>query len=205
MVGADSTLLSLMLYPKARPPLDPATGKPVDRMEDRIEKLLEDLDSESERIIIPTPSLSEFLILAGRDASAYLEKISDMKTLMIKPFDTLAAVELAASELEDRAIKGGKRGGSTAPWAKVRFDRQIVAIIKANRARRIYSDDEDVRKFAVKAGIEAIPSWELPLPAAKQQPLFPAKKENENVEKESAPAAADPVSGSGSGPTEGQT
>jgi hypothetical protein len=62
MIGIDETGLSLMLYRGARPPKDPATGKPVERVEDRIEKLLEDLDADNERIILPTPALCEFLV-----------------------------------------------------------------------------------------------------------------------------------------------
>ena len=167
MVLIDNTFLSLMLYPRAKPPQDPSTKKPVDRIEDRIEKLLEDLDSESERIILPTPVLSEFLILVGRDAPGYLDKLSAMKNVLIKPFDTVAAIELADVEVEDRA-REGKRGGSASPWSKLRFDRQIVAIAKTNGANRIYSDDEDVRKLATRLGIEVVGTWELPLPAAKQ-------------------------------------
>src|SRR6266567_5553876 len=155
MVVIDSTFLSLMAYEKSRPPLDPSTKKPVERIEDRIEKLLEDLDSESERIILPTPVLSEFLILVGEDAPVYLERISGMKNILIKPFDEVAAIELAAVEVEERS-KVGKRGGSASPWAKLRFDRQIVAIARANRAKRIYSDDEDVKKFAERLGIDVI-------------------------------------------------
>jgi predicted nucleic acid-binding protein len=167
MVAIDTTFLSLMLHSRAKPPNDPATKKPVERIGDRIEKLLEDLDSESERIILPTPVLSEFLILAGRDGPGYLERISAMKNILVKPFDQVAAIELAAIEVEDR-IKQGKRAGSASPWAKLRFDRQIVAIAKTNGAKRIYSDDEDVNKFATRVGIQVIPTWELPLPAAKQ-------------------------------------
>ncbi|HLM81857.1 MAG TPA: hypothetical protein VK302_14725 [Terriglobales bacterium] len=167
MVAIDNTFLSLMLHPRAKPPKDPATGKPVERIGDRIEKLQEDLDSESERIILPTPVLSEFLILAGRDGPGYLEKLSGMKNILVKPFDQVAAIELAAVEVEDR-LREGKRAGSASPWAKLRFDRQIVAIAKTNGARRIYSDDEDVMKFARRLGIEVIRTWELPLPSAKQ-------------------------------------
>lgn len=156
-----------MLYPKARPPQNPSTKKPVERVEDRIEKLIEDLDSESERMIVPTPVLCEFLILAGRDAPTYLEKLSGMKNILIKPFDEVSAVELAAIEIDDR-LHGNKRGGSASPWAKLRFDRQIVAVAKTNDAKRIYSDDEDVRRFATKVGIEVISTWQLPLPSAKQ-------------------------------------
>ena len=167
MVAIDNTFLSLMLHPRAKPPKDPATGKPVERIGDRIEKLQEDLDSESERIILPTPVLSEFLILAGRDGPGYLEKLSSLKNILVKPFDQVAEIELAAVEVEDR-LKEGKRGGSGSPWAKLRFDRQIVAIARTNKATRIYSDDEDVMKFARRLGIEVIRTWELALPSAKQ-------------------------------------
>jgi len=167
MVVIDSTFLSLMLHPKARPPRDPSTQKPVERIEDRIEKLTEDLDSESERIIVPTPVLSEFLVLAGNDAPEYLNRLGEKKNLLVKPFDEKAAIELAAIELEDR--KGtSKRGPSSSPWTKVRFDRQIIAIARTNGVKRIYSDDEDLRKYAAKVGIEVVRTWELPLPAAKQ-------------------------------------
>jgi len=170
MVTVDNTFLSLMLYPRAKPPKDPSTKKPVERIEDRIEKLLEDLDSDSEQIILPTPVLSEFLILAAKDGPAYLDRLSVMRNILIKPFDQVAAIELAALEVEDRA-KRGKRGGSTSPWSKLRFDRQIVAIAKANSAKRIYSDDEDVMKYATRIGLEVIRTWELPLPGAKQANL----------------------------------
>ena len=160
-----------MLFPGSRPPQDPSTKKPVDRVKDRIEKLLDDLDSESERMILPTPVLSEFLILAGKDGPAYLDKIASMRNILVKAFDEVAAIELAAREVEDR-ITQNKRAGSASPWAKLRFDRQIVAIAKANGANRIYSDDEDVIRFAARTGIEVVSTWQLALPAAKQIKLY---------------------------------
>jgi hypothetical protein len=167
MLGIDETALSLMLYPGARPPSDPKTRKPIECVEDRIEKLLEDLDADNERIILPTPALCEFLVLAGKDGPAYLDKLREMKTILIKPFDEMAAIELAAIEYEARG-KGDKRGGSASPWAKVKFDRQIVAVAKVNGATKMYSDDDDVIKFGVRAGMEVISTWNLPLPLAKQ-------------------------------------
>lgn len=157
----------MMLYPKARPLLDPATNKPLERVEDRIEKLLRDLDTDGETIILPAPSLCEFLILASRDAPAYLDQIGAMKTILVKPFDEKAAIELAAKELEDRAA-GSKRGSSSETWNKVRFDRQIVAIVKANGGSRIYADDDGLKKYAVRCGLTTVSTWELPLPPAKQ-------------------------------------
>lgn len=167
MVGIDETTRSLILHPKARPPKDPKTKKLVERVEDRIEKLLEDLDADSERIVLPTPALCEFLVLAGKDGPEYLEKIKGMKTFLVKPFDEMAAIELAAIEHEARG-KGSKRGGIAAPWTKVKFDRQIVAIAKVNGCKKLYSDDGDVIKFGEKAGLEVVSTWDLSLPLAKQ-------------------------------------
>ena len=45
------------------------------------------------------------------------------------PFGTRAAVEAAAAHRE-AMLAGDKREGSSASWAKVKFDRQIVAIAK---------------------------------------------------------------------------
>jgi predicted nucleic acid-binding protein len=171
MVAIDNSMLALLLHPNARAPKDPATNKPIERLRDRIEKLVEDLESDQERLIIPTPALSEFLVLAGDQASAYIDEIKSRRMIVVRPFDEVAAVELAAIELEDRKA-GSKRGGVSAPWTKVKFDRQIVAIAKTNRCKRIYSDDGDIRTFAAKAGIEVISSWELPLPSAKQTSMF---------------------------------
>lgn len=171
MVAIDSTFLSLMLHPDAKPPKDPATGRRIERIHDRIEKLLEDLDSKSERIILPTPVLSEFLILARKDGPEYLDRLSGMKNILVKPFDEKAAIELAAREVED-CETGSKRGGSASPWAKLRFDRQIVAVAKTNDAREMYSDDEDVMKFATRVEIKVIRTWELPLPAATQINMY---------------------------------
>lgn len=109
MVAIDNTFLTLMLHPEARRPRDPNTKKPLERIGDRIEKLLEDLDGESERIVLPTPVLSEFLILAGQDGSAYLERISAMKVILVKPFDEKAAIELAAREVEGQSGAGETR------------------------------------------------------------------------------------------------
>ena len=73
-------------------------------------------------------------------------------------------------ELADRG-KGGKKAGSDAPYQKVKFDRQIVAVAKVNGAHTIYSDDDDVRKFATKAGMKVVSTWELAIPPSKT-PLF---------------------------------
>jgi hypothetical protein len=69
-----------------------------------------------------------------------------------------------------RAIsRGNKRGGSSATWAKVKYDRQIVAIAKVCGATTIYSDDEDVEALGKTAKIAVTGLSALPLPPEKAQ------------------------------------
>jgi predicted nucleic acid-binding protein len=172
MVSMDTGYLGLLLHPKAKPPTDPATKKPLVRAQDRIEKLVNDLNASNERVIISTPVLCEFLVLVENAGQQYLAELSNQPGFRILPFDQMAAIELAAMELLARG-KGGKRSpaASTTPWQKVKFDRQIVAIAKVHQAHTIYSDDADVKAIAENAGIKVVPCWELPLPPS-DAPLF---------------------------------
>jgi len=173
----DNTFLALLLHPTAKPPLDPDTRKPVERCQERIEHLVESLQHEGARILIPTPVLAEFLVLAGRDGSGHLDDLTGRSAAFrIEPFDQLAAVELAALELTARS-KGDKRSGTSAPWQKVKFDRQIVAIAKTRNAACVYSDDRDVVSLCERAGLRAIGVNTLPLPPPKDQAL-PFETEN---------------------------
>jgi hypothetical protein len=172
MVSVDTGMLSLLLYPGAKPPSDPATGKPVDKAQERVEQLIDDLERAKERIIIPAPALSEFLVLAGQDGPQYLSEISLLSNIYIQPFDQMAAIELAAMELLARK-KGNKRHPlpTTVPWQKVKLDRQIVAITKLHQCKTIYSDDAGVRAIAEDIGIKTISTWEL-APAQSKTPLL---------------------------------
>jgi predicted nucleic acid-binding protein len=168
MVGIDAGYLGLMLHPAAKAPNDPSTGEPTARAKERVENLFEILDAAHERIIIPAPALSEFLVLAGKDAPAYLNEIATLGTFEIKPFDTMAATELAAMELLARN-KGSKRHPLSldTPWQKVKFDRQIVAVAKIHNCHTIYSDDGDVKNIAEDLGIKVVSCWELDFPISK--------------------------------------
>ena len=67
----DSVILGAYLHPEASYP------KPVDRVPERLKHFVQTLDAASATIIIPTPALSEFLVLAAGDASAYLSELAD--------------------------------------------------------------------------------------------------------------------------------
>ena len=59
----DANFISLALVPNAPVPRDPSSDEPVERPQQRIEELLDRLSSQGEKVLLPTPALSEFLVL----------------------------------------------------------------------------------------------------------------------------------------------
>lgn len=163
MIVFDASVLLLLLAPEALPPSDPRTGQPVERCKERLDHLIATFERQRQKVIIPTPVLSEILVHAGEAGPAYLDVLGSSARFKIVPFDTRAAVELAA--LTREAIdQGDKRSGSTAPWAKIKFDRQIIAIARVEGAAAIYSDDAELARLAHRLGIEVVGVADIPLP-----------------------------------------
>jgi predicted nucleic acid-binding protein len=168
MVAIDATMLLLMLRPGTPVPAG-ADGVPIDRPKERIDHLVNELDKTSSKLIIPTPALSEALVYAGADASQKIvDELTKWSVFQIAAFDTRAAIEVAAMARAALA-RGRKRGDSNATWAKLKYDRQIVAIAKVNGATTIYSDDDDIRAIAGEVGIEVKSLADLPLPEQSPQ------------------------------------
>jgi predicted nucleic acid-binding protein len=168
MVVIDATTLLLMLRPGTPVPNGP-NGLPIDQPKERIEHLVQRLNNAKIKIIIPTPALGEALVRAGAAASQQIvEHLQRYSVFSIEAFDTRASVEVAAMSRE-ALVKGNKRGGSDATWAKVKYDRQIVAIAKVHGATTIYSDDGDIATLGKRAKIEVVSLAELPLPPQKAQ------------------------------------
>ena len=166
LVAFDSVVLGAYLHP------DAAYPKPVDRVPERLKHLVETLEAGHARIIIPTPALSEFLVLAADDAAAYLAELTNSAVFAIEPFDLKAAIE--AAESQRRALDtGDKKSGATGTWQKVKVDRQIVAIAKVHGVDELYSDDDDVRRLAKSDSVPVKGVADLPLPPVDPQaPLF---------------------------------
>ena len=173
MLAIDQSFLELVLHPLGKPPIDPNSKKPIEALAERIEELIDGWDTDRETVIIPTPALAQFLILAHHEASEYLSRISTAPFFKVEPFDERAAVELAAVQIKLGSTASGrrKRGPQEGTWAKVNFDRQIVAVAKVNNVSAIYSDDNGLGKFANQMGIDCIHSWDLPTPQPRQQPF----------------------------------
>lgn len=166
MVVFDTSLLLLVLDKNAKPPNDPATGQPLDKAAERIEHLIEKLTADKEKIVIPTPVLSEVLVHAGKAMQPYLDIMNGQSAFRIAPFDQKAAIEAAIS-MSDAIKRGGHRVDAARPDAnktKIKFDRQIVAIAKAEGAHAVYSDDADVHRYAKHAGLDAYRTVDLDPP-----------------------------------------
>jgi hypothetical protein len=128
------------------------------------------------------------LVRAGAEASQLIvEELGKHSVFRIEPFDERAAIEVAA--MTRAAIKGGKkRGSSVATWAKIKYDRQIVAIAKVAQATTIYSDDGDIGTIAKQVGISVIGLADLPLPPEDRQHLLPLVQPEKSNESEGANA-----------------
>lgn len=92
-----------------------------------------------------------------------LERLQSYGHIRIFPFDERAAVETAMMTAD--ALKAGdKRGTSTQPWQKVKFDRQILAVARVAGSDALYSDDTGLCAFARSVGMAIISTWDLPIP-----------------------------------------
>ena len=134
-----------------------------------IDHLVATIQKTGERIAVPTPALSKLLVKAGDAGPKYLEIVARSKFFRIAEFGERAAVEAAALHRE-AAAEGDKRGTTPkALWAKVKFDRQIVAIARVVGAKVIYTNDDKRGKHAKAAGIDAFRLNDLPAPASVPQ------------------------------------
>jgi PIN domain len=151
------------------PLLDPQV-KGVGKVDARLLHLIDELDKQKAVVIIPTPALSETLIGAGDAAPKYLDILSKTSRFRIASFGPRAAVEAAARHRE--ALQGGDKKEGSESWAKVKFDRQIIAIAKVEGAERIYSNDSDIRRHGKADGLQIIRLEDLEDPPQKTRDLF---------------------------------
>lgn len=176
MVVMDATILMLLFHPTASPPKDEATGQPLTKCKERIELLLQNLSQASIQVMVPTPVLSEILVTSGADKARILGEINNSYAFKIQPFDALAAVEVAM--LTDLDLQSNKQLSEDETKAKVKYDRQIIAIAKVNGVKTIYSDDGRLGKKAASNGITVVKTSDLPLPPEPPQTELPFATES---------------------------
>jgi hypothetical protein len=169
MVVFDAPILMLYLDESLEPPKDQATGDPIPKARERVECLIQRLADDNQKVVVPTPALSEVLVYAGPAQAEWLEHLNSRSCFRIASFDSRAAIEAAIAIRE--AIAGGdKKGGNAdANWQKCKVDRQIVAIAKVEGAETIYTQDKHVVNYAEQAGLKAYGVADLPEPPSDPQ------------------------------------
>lgn len=170
MVVFDTSILALAFDGHANPPIDPATGELLTECRARIDHLVKTLSKLKTRVLIPAPVLAEYLVRAGEDRSKRLDELTGSRVFQVAPFDVRAAIECAGIEDADHArVRAISESESR---VKVKFDRQIIATAISRAATAIYTGDSKLAARAKRNGIEAVMTWELPLPPADQQMKF---------------------------------
>lgn len=168
MVLIDANTLILLINPDAAVPIE-AAENPITFAKERVDGLIQNLSKQKQKIVIPTPVLSEVFVRTDHEtALSYVERFKKDRNFRVEPFCERAAIEVAL--MTRKAIgNGDKRDGSSKTWAKVKYDRQIIAIAAVHRVKTIYSDDGNLSSFAKSNGFEVIGIGELPIPIKNAQ------------------------------------
>ena len=146
MIALDTNALSLLFVPGAVV-CKRGTNMPIKHAKERVEELIRTLSQNRDRILISTPTLSEFLVkVPPAKIQLLVNELQRSANFKIQPFDTACAVELADRTAAAIASPQGKRAGTKpgTEWAKVKFDRQIMAVAITSGASMMISNDEDL-------------------------------------------------------------
>lgn len=160
MIAFDTTALSFLFIPGYKP------SKPVKYGKERLQELVNTMAANQDKIGIPSPALSEFLVTCNEEQTdEFLRLARSSAWIELLDFDTAAAVEVAMRTR--RAIEAGdKNEGMTIERTKIKFDRQIVGTAIVSKASKIISDDKDVKNLGERWGIEVQRVEDLPVPKA---------------------------------------
>lgn len=129
---------------------DPETGDVVERAAARASALVDRIDQLNGMVVIPAPVLAEYLVGISRDAyQEQLNLLNSFSCIEIVPFDEMAAIECAllVDEQEHRSLD------PDATKAKLRFDRQILAIAIASGADELWTHDKGLFNKARASGV----------------------------------------------------
>lgn len=112
----------------------------------------------------------------------FLNTLDRKACILMADFNRAAAFELA--QLDRAALGAGdKKDELEEPWQKIKTDRQIVAIGKANGAALIISNDKSVRNNALRVNMVGMKIQDLELPdSARQMTLVPPARERQGTQ-----------------------
>lgn len=151
--------------------INPRDNTKVDNVHLRAKALKDYIEQIGGVIIVPTPVLAEYLV--GIDKEKHIDHvnlISSMSCFELVSFDEIAAIECAKLPTlqEIRQLASSAENTSS----KIKFDRQIISIAKANNVNEVWSHDKNVFKKCTDLGI-SIKSLADIAPPPEQFPLYP--------------------------------
>jgi predicted nucleic acid-binding protein len=177
-VVLDTTLLLVLVDPNVPVPKD-FNDKPILHARERLNLLIAELQKTHRKILIPTPALAELVWLAEKAGPQYVTLFNKYGgVFQVVDFDQRAAIELAMMTAIAKKA-GSTRAGSAESMAKIKFDRQIVATAKVNKAVSIYTCDSGLKKFAENHGLDAVHLRDMPLPPQDIQSSLPLENGDE--------------------------
>ncbi|HEY8571237.1 hypothetical protein [Phenylobacterium sp.] len=165
IVGVDATFLLYFFAPPegVGVPLDFA-GQPISMAKERVQGLIAELEKQGSTIIVGTPALSEIMVRSGVQAGqSWLAMMNQSKAFKVVPFDAKSAIEVAI--MGGHMVKGETSKAATGgTYAKLKYDRQIVAIAATEGATTFYTDDVGQRSLALRLGMSVRGLAEIPIP-----------------------------------------
>jgi hypothetical protein len=131
----------------------------------KLDYLVDDLQKTRSKIIIPTPAFTELMIRADKARDEYNRILSSKAAFKLEPFGERAAMECALLLAE--ALPARERRQITK--VKFKFDWQIIAIASTCKATAIYSEDEDIFRYAKRVNIPVYKTEDMTLPQSSRQ------------------------------------
>lgn len=147
LVAFDTTFLSLALNEMTD--INPENVDDVGK----VRSLVGSISKKGGRILIPAPSLAEFLAIAP-DIKRVAEKLEEYSVYEIIPFDEVCAMQLGRKMREIRESKSKKDSGEN--WQKVKFDYQIAVTAEAYGVDVFYTNDKKLCNFVIEFGMRCM-------------------------------------------------
>jgi predicted nucleic acid-binding protein len=160
-------MLSILLNPDGKVPLDSESGLPLDHAKARAEYVVQIIQKSRRKIILPAPACAELLTAIGPDAQQYINIVGRSRVFEIGNFDARCAAELAL--LNRDTFKHHDDKNDAQPYQKLKVDRQIIAICKVYGVTEIYTDDKGLANRARMCGITPIAIADIPIPDSVRQ------------------------------------
>jgi len=183
-VAFDNTMLSILLNPNGKVPLDADTGLEIPEAKARAESVVQLIQKVRRKIILPAPACAELLTAIGPDAQQYINVVGRSRVFEIGNFDARCAAELAL--LNRDTFKAHDDRDKSEPYQKRKVDRQIIAICKVYGVTEIYTDDRGLANRARMCGITPIGIGEVPIPDSRRQGEFELEQHDAIPEAEDA-------------------